>query len=435
MSLHVDLVDEFIARYTKEYDFYEQAGRIAARELESTLQAAGIRSIVTYRAKSIDRLRDKCRQREQKKGKYQDVEKIFDDIVDLVGIRVALYFPAEQNQVDGIIRRLFTILGIKNFPESSALRNGKRFSGYSATHYRVQLREQDLNETDKRYAIARIEVQVASVLMHAWSEVEHDLVYKPLAGDLSEDELAILDQLNGLVLAGEIALERLQKAGEARVTNSGRKFANHYDLAVHLLGRVPEGLNRPVNDAGLGRVDLLFDLIALLNVDTPEQLSPYLGALHNDLETRPLAEQIIDAILAEKPDRYGAYQTIRQNRRAAFSDAKADSNGTATQIGSFLMHWIELEHLMRDIGPQLGLHRNLLPQGRHLRQSGLLPKEMVVEYDRIRQLRNHLVHGFEPASAVQLEEASQRLQEVTAEIRRRLENFKDGESGESQSTK
>ena len=42
--------------------------------------------------------------------------------------------------------------------------------------------------------------------MHAWSEVEHDLVYKPLQGTLSDEELAILDELNGLVLAGEIAL-------------------------------------------------------------------------------------------------------------------------------------------------------------------------------------------------------------------------------------
>ena len=48
--------------------------------------------------------------------------------------------------------------------------------------------------------------------MHAWSEVEHDLVYKPLNGTLSEEELAILDELNGLVLAGEIALERLHIA-------------------------------------------------------------------------------------------------------------------------------------------------------------------------------------------------------------------------------
>lgn len=32
----------------------------------------------------------------------------------------------------------------------------------------------------------------------------HDLVYKPLQGTLSDEELAILDELNGLVLAGKL---------------------------------------------------------------------------------------------------------------------------------------------------------------------------------------------------------------------------------------
>ena len=60
--------------------------------------------------------------------------------------------------------------------------------------------------------------------MHAWSEVEHDLVYKPMQGTLSEEELAILDELNGLVLTGEIALERLQAAGNERIQNSKATF-------------------------------------------------------------------------------------------------------------------------------------------------------------------------------------------------------------------
>src|SRR5450755_3760331 len=40
----------------------------------------------------------------------------------------------------------------------------------------------------------------------------HFQAYKPARGKLSEDEYAILDEINGLVLAGEIALERLQRA-------------------------------------------------------------------------------------------------------------------------------------------------------------------------------------------------------------------------------
>ena len=81
------------------------------------------------------------------------------------------------------------------------------------------MREESLDRSQKKYTTARIEIQVASVLMHAWSEVEHDLVYKPLQGTLSDEELAILDELNGLVLAGEIALERLQNAGNERIRN------------------------------------------------------------------------------------------------------------------------------------------------------------------------------------------------------------------------
>ncbi|MEU7571556.1 RelA/SpoT domain-containing protein [Micromonospora sp. NPDC049240] len=423
----MDLIDEFIARYTKEYDFYEQAGRLAARELQGTLQVEGIRSIVTYRAKSRDGLKGKCRKREQKNGPYSTVEEIFEDIPDLVGVRVALYFPGEHKQVDGIVRRLFDIQLTRHFPENRKQPPGKRFSGYGATHYRVQLNEQDLGETEKRYAIARIEIQVASVLMHAWSEVEHDLLYKPLTGHLSEDEFAILDELNGLVLAGEIALERLQRASERRVSISGRRFENHFDLAVHLLSLVPARLNQPVNEAGLGRVDLLFDLATRLELNTPDELSPYLGALHNDLETRPLAEQIIDALLAENPYYYEIYREIRERRLLTRYASNADRGDAATQIGNFLMHWIELEHLAKNFIPMPERRKHIMPNSHTLRHFGLLPPEMIMEFEWVRQLRNRLVHGIEPPSGPELDEASQAIQRLIAEMSKRFEQHNDGD--------
>jgi len=79
---------------------------------------------------------------------------------------------------------------------------------------------------------------VASVLIHAWAEVEHDLVYKPTSGKLSEDEYAILDELNGLVLAGEISLERLQRAAKLRIDKMVGKFNNHYELAAYIYDRI-----------------------------------------------------------------------------------------------------------------------------------------------------------------------------------------------------
>lgn len=231
----MDLISQFVARYRKEYDFYEQACRMAAQVLDSNLQSTGVRAIVTSRAKNPARLEVKVRQRAAKTA-YTSVEQIYDDIVDLAGVRVALYFPAERGEVGRVIRSLFALVSDpKEFPTPGQPSYKKRFSGYWATHYRVRLPETLLNESQKRYSEANVEIQVASVLMHAWSEVEHDLVYKPLQGKLSDDEYAILDELNGLVLAGEIALERLQRAGEHRISEHDREYTDHYDLASSLL--------------------------------------------------------------------------------------------------------------------------------------------------------------------------------------------------------
>ena len=118
------------------------------------------------------------------------------------GVRVALYFPGERDEVDKLVKELLVRLEPpKQFPAGPRVGYSKRFAGYCATHYRVQLRDSSLSEAQKRYAEARVEYQVASVLMHAWAEVEHDLAYKPLEGRLSVEEYAILDELNGLVMA------------------------------------------------------------------------------------------------------------------------------------------------------------------------------------------------------------------------------------------
>ena len=413
------LIEDFTARYVKEYDFYDKAGSLVAQTLETNLRAAGVRCIVTHRAKAISRLEEKCRQREHKRH-YASVEDIFNDIVDLAGVRVALYFPAERDQVDKLVTRLFHQLEPKKeFPDTTRTQHNKRFLGYSAVHYRVQLKEHELSEPDRRYAGARVEIQVASVLMHAWSEVEHDLVYKPLEGDLSEGEYATLDLLNGLVIAGEIALERLQKAGETRVADSERKFVNHYELAIHLLSRASTISGGPVSDSGLGRVDLLFSLLVRLGIDTPELLAPYLEALHGNLELRPLAEQVIDALLAEDDSRYGIYRSVRAEAHRPAVEQDFEDQDIYRQVGIFLKNWIELERLVRNLASDKGQSRLVMPPSRQLQHLQLLDPDMRREIDFLRRVRNNVVHGIELPAASDLAEAAQRLKSIVAEIHQR----------------
>jgi ppGpp synthetase/RelA/SpoT-type nucleotidyltranferase len=418
----MDLIDSFIARYRKEYDFYDQAARIVAQSLDLSLQTAGIRSMVTARAKSVARLEAKVRKRAMDK-KYDALEDIYDDLVDLAGVRVALYFPGERDQVDTVVKNSFTVLGSpKIFPSEAKPSYSKRFSGYWATHYRVQLRDVSLSEAQKRYAEARVEIQVASVVMHAWAEVEHDLVYKPLAGELSQDEYAILDELNGLVMAGEIALERLQRAGEARVAATGRKFSNHYDLAAHLVDRAGSILRNPIAETSLGRVDLLFDLLARLGMASPEGLAPYISALHADTERRPIAEQIVDQLLAENAQRYTTYEEVRRAKetslgRTVSAEAPVSPESHAA-IGHFLSEWIKLERHLRRAMQVTGDRdrRVFMPTGKMLEQMGMLDPETRWEIDRIRRVRNNLVHGIEVPDPADIREAANRLHQILKSI-------------------
>lgn len=419
----MDFISQFIARYRKEYDFYEQACRMTAQLLDAHLQSGGIRAIVTSRAKNPLRLETKVRQR-AKTHDYRSVEDIYDDIVDLAGVRVALYFPAERREVGRIIQSLFVAVAPpKEFPTSAKPTYEKRFSGYWATHYRVYLPETLLNDSQKRYSEARVEVQVASVLMHAWSEVEHDLVYKPLQGKLSEDEYAILDELNGMVLAGEIALERLQRAAETRVSIHDREYSNHYDLASSLLDMSRAKLGGgSFHDSSIGRVDLLFSLLQQLDLNTPDQLSKYIDALHSDLEKRPLAEQVIDQILAEDSARYFTYEQIRALEVPSLSFINTDPNRASQSeaIGQFMALWIDYEKMLRSVAKAKGEMRFGIPPMKILNLIPFPSHELKQKADRLRQFRNMLVHGIEVPDSDYIRAQTNDLRCVVEAIRKSL---------------
>jgi hypothetical protein len=141
-----------------------------------------------------------------------------------------------------------------SFPEKTTAKDGKKFMGYFATHYLVKLKTAPPDSTDARYADTKVEIQVASVLMHAWAEVEHDLEYKPESGTISEDESTILDEVNGLVLSGELALELLQRAMQRRTASQEVEFRDQFDLASYLTQRTNKG---NWNNTNVGRVDVL----------------------------------------------------------------------------------------------------------------------------------------------------------------------------------
>ena len=384
----MDLINQFVENYKKKKTFFEATSRIAAEQLESGLQSAGIRAIVSFRSKAPGRLKSKVLRRNSKREvPYKNMKEIYEDIVDLAGVRISLYFPGDRDKTDKLINELFTVLETKHFPEESKTPDyHKRFSGYWANHYRACMKEDNLEKNQQKYASTHIEIQVASVLMHAWSEVEHDLIYKPLQGNLSPDELAIIDELNGLVLTGEIALERLQQAGNHRILSKKERFSSQYDLASYLYDYLSKNFNREDVELRMGNVELLFRLISTLNMNGVQEIEPVLKSVKFEKDRRNISQQIIDQIITGNKKRYEAYQGLRSSNFA--------NEEVAVAVNNFFLVWVPLENKLNRI-----TYKNTHIHGSFnintLKSMNIVEPEIINQIIALRKLRNVLIHDIE----------------------------------------
>ena len=398
----MDLINQFIENYKKKINFYETAGRIAAEMLEDALRSSGIRAMVTSRAKSPSRLKIKVTQRNEKRETpYKNMSEIYADIADLSGVRVSLYFPGDRAKADRVINNLFTVAETKKFPvQSKQPSYNKRFSGYWATHYRASMKEDSLDKSRIKYAPVRLEIQVASVLMHAWSEVEHDLVYKPLQGTLSDEELAILDELNGLVLSGEIALERLQAAGNERIQSKNTSFNNQYDLAAYLYNYLSTRYKRMDIEPRMGNVELLLRLMGRLKIANAKELEPILKSTKLVNDKRTISEQLSDQIICGNEKRYHLYRELR-------APGEKLSKEQYQAMEYFMKPWISLE-----TNPKARGTFNV----NSLKRMKVLSKENLDRVVALRNARNVLVHGIEIPDMAALIKMGDDVREILSQL-------------------
>jgi len=374
------IIEEFIKQYNKEYDYYQKLSQIVANKIEDQLFKRGVKALVSFRAKKPDRLQDKLIKRNETK-KYKKIQDIYDDIVDLSGVRVSLYFPSERELLDEIIKEVFEVNFKKDFPnEAHKPKYDKRFSGYWASHYRVKLKDEVITT---RYKDDTTEIQVASVLMHAWSEVEHDLVYKPYSGDLSKEELAILDEINGLVLSGEIALERLQSAMASRTAQS-IKIDNKYELTNYIISRFKN--NEKVK---FGNTYFINNLLkSNKDIDT-KTLNEYLNLISLDND-ETISNQLFDIFISDK-------KNLNTRNFDKYIKSLDLSTSNSDNFENFIKCWKILNEAAVEINKEKRTGQPLSPLTRFkmLHQYNIITLEQYEEISKLRSLRNDMVHKLD----------------------------------------
>lgn len=151
--------------------------------------------------------------------------------------------------------------------------------------------------------------------MHAWSEVEHDLIYKPMQGTLSEEELSILDELNGLVLAGEIALERLQAAGNERLRSRNAAFGSQYELASYLYNFLSSHLKTEDIELRMGNIALLYRLLQRLQLTGLKDITPILRSVKFEKDRRTIPSRSSIRLSPAMKSATSATRSCGRNRR------------------------------------------------------------------------------------------------------------------------
>ena len=157
--------------YMNEKEDYEAFAAKLKSLLSELLNDAGIQfhSIVA-RAKEAESLYAKL---SRKPYQYRSLR----DVQDLAGIRIVTYFHDDVRAVAQILEDEFRIDREQSIDKSTLL-DPNEF-GYLSVHYVVGLSDKRLALGEyRRFEEKEAEIQVRSILQHAWAEIEHDLGYK-----------------------------------------------------------------------------------------------------------------------------------------------------------------------------------------------------------------------------------------------------------------
>lgn len=103
------------------------------------------------------------------------------DITDICGLRVITYFDDDVKLISKLLEREF-LIDFENSTDKADSLDPDRF-GYLSVHYVVSndVERNKLTEY-KKFTGMKAEIQVRSILQHAWAEIEHDLGYKSRNG-------------------------------------------------------------------------------------------------------------------------------------------------------------------------------------------------------------------------------------------------------------
>lgn len=163
-----------VDRYAEVRELYDECAQAVRAVLKVALQVEHIEvNSVDARAKSVDSFGDKSERRGDYDANSPKYREPVSEITDLAGVRVIVFLRDHLDEVSNLVEREFVVLDREEVEQDS---------GYRGLHLLVRFKPNRLVLPEyRRYKDRTAEIQIRTVLQHAWSEIEHGIAYKPPA--------------------------------------------------------------------------------------------------------------------------------------------------------------------------------------------------------------------------------------------------------------
>jgi predicted RNase H-like nuclease/ppGpp synthetase/RelA/SpoT-type nucleotidyltranferase len=283
-----------VQAYTDQYPALVVSAAASVKLIGSILDEAGINYLtIEGRAKSVASFAEKATRTAEGRPLYADP---LHDIGDQLGIRVITYVRDDVEAVAALLAEQLPVLDDRDFGELTASQG--RF-GYASRHLQVEIEGRV------------VQVQLRTVLQHAWAEFEHDIRYK---GTVPVEHASEFDRRFTLA-AGLLELadqefsairERLRGAAPTETADDDPRIAPG-ELAAFLAGQYA--------DAGWSRTDhyaWISGLLLELGVTTLVELAELLRASDEEAISERMdyryppgaVRRLDDALLSAFGERY-----------------------------------------------------------------------------------------------------------------------------------
>lgn len=194
----IDTLDTIMSEYYQNMEIYKKLKYDVGEIITTLIDINHIKiSNMTLRIKSEEALKNKV----ISKAKYNHL----DEITDILGCRIVTLFESDVDKIFDLLDKTFEIVEIVDKRKKHKVNNIE--FGYTSLHLVVKFTDERCQLVEyQKYQDILFEIQLRTVLQHAWAEVEHGLGYK----SFYEPPMEIKRKLNRLAATLEILDEEFE---------------------------------------------------------------------------------------------------------------------------------------------------------------------------------------------------------------------------------